>query len=130
VPAQNLRGLWALQGEQGAVLENDQRAVRQLGGQMGEVGPFGGSVGALSMAAGHTLICRRGQRNRVEDQGGKSGWFTCGRSDARLIPPDFGEAYIARALAYEWKGERQKALTDFRGASLLYNTWLMIRVTA
>jgi hypothetical protein len=82
------------------------------------------------MAAGRTLICRRGQRNRVKDQGGKSGWFTCGRSDARLIPPDFGEAYIARALAYEWKGERQKALTDFRGASLLYNTWLMIRVTA
>src|ERR1700730_1399070 len=42
--AQNLRGLWALQGEQGAVLENGQRAILQLGGQMGEVGPFGSTV--------------------------------------------------------------------------------------
>jgi len=42
--AQNLRGLWALQGEQGAVLENGQRAILQLGGQMGEVGPFGSAV--------------------------------------------------------------------------------------
>ena len=44
VPAQNLRGLRSLQGEQGAVIENGQRAIRQLGGNMSEVGSFGSGV--------------------------------------------------------------------------------------
>src|ERR1700680_2459885 len=40
VPAQSLRGFRSLQGEQGAVIENGQRAIRQLGGQISEVGSF------------------------------------------------------------------------------------------
>ena len=44
VPAQDLRGLRSLQGEQGAVLENGQRAIRQLGGNMSKVGSFGSGV--------------------------------------------------------------------------------------